>query len=115
VGNKRDVRGIAGLFSGSTCTAASDHRTSISDNNYLVQVTGMSLSPLEVVDRHAIDTSRLFACSHPYRGVWRDDLTGICYERDYSCIPVGYPDTADGTDTADYSSAGVFQALTPDP
>ena len=31
------------------------------DNNALVLFTGMSLSPLEVIDQHAIDSSRLFA------------------------------------------------------
>jgi hypothetical protein len=59
--------------------------------------------------------SILLVCSHPCPGVWGDDITGICYERDYSCLPVGYADTADGADPADYSSGGVFQALTPDP
>jgi hypothetical protein len=75
----------------------------------MVLFTGMNLSPLEVIDRRAIDTSRLFTS---ISGVWRDDFTGICYERDYSCIPVWFTDTSYRVDPADYSSAGVFQALT---
>jgi hypothetical protein len=77
----------------------------------MVLFTGMNLSPLEDVNRRAIDSSRLFTS---ISGVWRDDITGICYERDYSCIPVGFTDTSYRVDPADYSSVGVFQALTPE-
>jgi hypothetical protein len=56
------------LFSGSNCTAVSDHSPSTSDNNFLVLFTVMSLSPLEVINRHAIDSSRLFAPPVPECG-----------------------------------------------
>jgi hypothetical protein len=97
---EQDVRGIAGVFQDGTSTADSDHGSSTAGNNNLVQFTGMSISPLEVVERQAID---FFVCSHQRTGVRRDDITGICYERDNACIPVWSPDTADGADSADDS------------
>ena len=49
------------MFSVGSCPSASDHSPSTADNNYLVQFTGMSFFPLEVIERHAIDSFRLSA------------------------------------------------------
>jgi hypothetical protein len=108
--NEHNVRGIAGLLSDSSCTAASDPGPPTVDIYHLVPFTGMSLFPLEIVERHAIHFSHLSASTQ--RGVTRD-FTGICYERDNSCLPVWYPDTSGGINPADDTSGGVFQALIP--
>jgi hypothetical protein len=68
----------------------------------------MNTSSLEIVERHVIDSSRLFTWIQ--RSV-NDDIPGSAYERDNTRLPAWYPDTSVGANPAGHTSGGVFQAL----